>query len=115
MAESAFGVDHGDEVSKAFKMPGSWAPKMPKPVTNLGTKIGTGLFQGGAKQGAIGAMQGGKLGNARSKAGLNTAKAGVKMVQHPGATGAAAIGGAGGAAGGGYAAWRKKQKKPGQV
>lgn len=110
-------------IEKAFKMPGSFKPKMPKPVTALGNKVATSTFNAGDKVATAGVKRMGKpggvsqkIGNAQSKVGVGAMKTGMGMASRPGTTGAAT--GAAGAAGG-YAAFKaareKKMKKPGQV
>jgi hypothetical protein len=121
MSLSAFGVDHG-EVSKAFRMPGSFsgaASKTKKPFQAAGLKMGHGMARAGhavnrnaANRFINGSRETPSAGQrAQGKVGMGMLRAGAAMASKPGTTGAVAAGGVGG---GGYAAYRSK-KKPGQV
>lgn len=115
--QSAFGVEHGDEIAK-FGMPGS----LLKPVKSLGSAMGSGTTKvgqkvkplsantkmgvrnigkpGGTAGTARGAGTRGAVGGARQSAGGAMRRAGNWMSANPTATGGAALGIGAGAAGG---------------
>lgn len=105
--QSAFGVEHGDEIAK-FGAPSS----LLKPVKSLGSAMGGGATKAGQKLKPLtpGVKTGmrntaqpkppGGLAGARNQTGGALRRAGSWMSANPGATGGAALGVAGGAAGG---------------
>jgi len=124
--ESAFGIEHGDEIAK-FGLPKA----LVKPVTALGSKMGVGASKAGSslkpltantKVGAksIGVPTRGATAGTKATSGARAATTGAKqqtggalrragdwMKANPGVTGAAAVGG-GAAVGTGYAAGRRR-------
>ena len=99
--ESAFGVEHGDEIAK-FSAPSS----LLKPVKSLGTAMGSGTASAGRKLTRAGAKTiktnpgMGRAGLGGVQAGGALRRAGAAMKANPTATGLGALGVGGGAAGG---------------
>jgi len=113
---SAFGVDHGDEVSK-LALPG---------MASLGSKIaggtqkfGQGLRRSGAANMSVGRQMGGSFGQGMQRGGAGRVKVGGQlkrlggaMAAKPGLTGGLAIGGGTAAVGGaGYGLAGGRQKR----
>lgn len=99
MSESAFGVDHGDVSKASTGFPRArWANKAGKAYGKAKGK----LTQMGDRAGNASVSVKGighKVGYGISGVGVGTAKAGNKMMDHPGKTGAATLGVAGAGAG----------------
>jgi len=105
--QSAFGVEHGDEIAK-FEMPTG----LLKPVKALGSKIGGGTSRLGA---SMAPGTGTRIAGARrapsltNKIGSGLQRAGGAMAANPGKTGGIAIGGTGAIGAGAGMHQRKKQ------
>jgi len=113
---SAFGVEHGDEVNKAFKMPGLGGggarvgPKLPKPK-----KAGFSQNFGAGYSGSVGGKRRMTMPNQNSlgfKAGKGTSQAANWIKSNPMKATGGVLGGGGVALTGGVYANRKKPGQP---
>lgn len=98
MSKSAFGVDHGGEVAKAFdvKKPMGFVKQVGQAYTQgakmLGGMAGGGVQRAGMNMVRGGDARGGRIGGAQSKLGMGVKRAGQGMQNRPGMTGAGIAG-----------------------